>query len=715
MSIPRDRRDEKNQVVTDAQGRRRFHGAFTGGFSAGYYNTVGSEEGWTPSEYKSSNSRRQRKCDFSLFVVRFPIFLKPQTYPRSGPEDFMDEEDDPLMGRRMVTQEGYSRGPRAANDTNIPSDLLTKKHDQIGKKLLMQLGWRPGHGVGPRTRRSKNLYKETNHLFAPKDVNIFIVAPKNDVYGVGFSEKNRLGSSSSFSKRSRKNDGRLVISSSGRIGAAHRSGFGLGAFEAPDSHMTDVYGDDDDMSNYSRAIDTVPFDHDRGDLSSSRLLLESEPLPQERTSDGKPVPKGWKLQRQRHDSFRKTFPNLQVPRDFDGYHRPSSSKRQHTTVNNRNVSLREKQAHRANLLRGDDSSSNVEALNDPKNLVASLIQKQKRAAEMVSSKPPALLSGIDTSAKKKQNEYETAKADANTALYQQRMSDERRKIAEKLSSRFRSTNSSSSSSSSSSNVTIKKDLRDKQREPRTTHIWQPDRLLCKRFGLPVPKVVHDNTSNSSSRSKEESSMVSIPPVNSNNVESQSFSMSIIHVPKLDKPVLSDRPGMDFFKSIFEASSSEEEEEEEEEEEKESVVAEKVVQSVVVKDDNTEMRRRPMVCPDSNGVRFKSSVRSSSVSLNSEMNKTLSTGDLPPWALAAKVALLPQTPRIRMMITTVVRRRRRRGGVRRKKRRRKRRSENLRLIVLPFPHKTIHNELTTMSTIIVLIKEYESVLLFIREK
>ena len=28
--------------VTDEQGRRRFHGAFTGGFSAGYYNTVGS-------------------------------------------------------------------------------------------------------------------------------------------------------------------------------------------------------------------------------------------------------------------------------------------------------------------------------------------------------------------------------------------------------------------------------------------------------------------------------------------------------------------------------------------------------------------------------------------------------------------------------------------------------------------------------------------------
>lgn len=36
---------EKEQYVTDEQGRRRFHGAFTGGFSAGYYNTVGSKEG----------------------------------------------------------------------------------------------------------------------------------------------------------------------------------------------------------------------------------------------------------------------------------------------------------------------------------------------------------------------------------------------------------------------------------------------------------------------------------------------------------------------------------------------------------------------------------------------------------------------------------------------------------------------------------------------
>lgn len=44
--------------VKDDQGRRRFHGAFTGGFSAGYFNTVGSKEGWKPKQFKSTRGER---------------------------------------------------------------------------------------------------------------------------------------------------------------------------------------------------------------------------------------------------------------------------------------------------------------------------------------------------------------------------------------------------------------------------------------------------------------------------------------------------------------------------------------------------------------------------------------------------------------------------------------------------------------------------------
>ena len=46
------------QVVRDAQGRVRFHGAFTGGFSAGYFNTVGSKEG----EFSQSVVLHQAFC-----------------------------------------------------------------------------------------------------------------------------------------------------------------------------------------------------------------------------------------------------------------------------------------------------------------------------------------------------------------------------------------------------------------------------------------------------------------------------------------------------------------------------------------------------------------------------------------------------------------------------------------------------------------------------
>ena len=59
--------------ATDEQGRRRFHGAFSGGFSAGYFNTVGSKEGFEPKSFKSSRENRGK------FEQR--------------PEDFMDDED----------------------------------------------------------------------------------------------------------------------------------------------------------------------------------------------------------------------------------------------------------------------------------------------------------------------------------------------------------------------------------------------------------------------------------------------------------------------------------------------------------------------------------------------------------------------------------------------------------------------------------------------
>ena len=66
----------QDQTAHDAQGRRRFHGAFTGGFSAGYFNTVGSEQGEaTAAVHKSYNLRRKIRLLHNVHVG-----IKAQTH-----------------------------------------------------------------------------------------------------------------------------------------------------------------------------------------------------------------------------------------------------------------------------------------------------------------------------------------------------------------------------------------------------------------------------------------------------------------------------------------------------------------------------------------------------------------------------------------------------------------------------------------------------------
>lgn len=47
-----------NQEARNDKGQKRFHGAFEGGFEAGYKNTVGSKEGWAPQKFVSSRNNR---------------------------------------------------------------------------------------------------------------------------------------------------------------------------------------------------------------------------------------------------------------------------------------------------------------------------------------------------------------------------------------------------------------------------------------------------------------------------------------------------------------------------------------------------------------------------------------------------------------------------------------------------------------------------------
>ncbi|XP_076385513.1 G patch domain-containing protein 1 [Megachile rotundata] len=286
FGVPLDPLDEDNlprkkpvtieeQCAYDAQGRRRFHGAFTGGFSAGYFNTVGTRDGWRPQQFKSSRSSKAESIT-------------------QRPEDFMDDEDTGEFGiapkgicatsdytdhgHRGIKRERVNRessGPIPG--TPVLKDLLKPVKETVGIMLLKKMGWRPGQGIGSRlTKQEKAKIKSRNAkmkilqqeskkansessseeseddygdvTFAPDDYEPFRCNPKDNYFGIGYSGLDRrtilsghvnLFDTPAFSVQDKNK--KLSI---------HGQAFGVGAFEADDE---DIY-EREDMSRYDFAL-----------------------------------------------------------------------------------------------------------------------------------------------------------------------------------------------------------------------------------------------------------------------------------------------------------------------------------------------------------------------------------------------------------------------------------------------------------------------------
>ncbi|KAI1498770.1 hypothetical protein F5X99DRAFT_392144 [Biscogniauxia marginata] len=180
------------QEVRDERGRKRLHGAFTGGFSAGYFNTVGSKEGWTPSTFVSSRANR-RKDDAKSAQQRI--------------EDFMDEEDmaDAAEAEKLQTAQGFAGLGSTAEDgtrRGRVADLFRPQGETIGVKLLRKMGWKDGQGIGPKVRRKARLDLSVKsavdqdegetYLFAPENVSMISFVKKLDRKGLGYEGESRL-------------------------------------------------------------------------------------------------------------------------------------------------------------------------------------------------------------------------------------------------------------------------------------------------------------------------------------------------------------------------------------------------------------------------------------------------------------------------------------------------------------------------------------------
>ena len=126
---------EKAAAAAAAEGPpRRLHGAWEGGWSAGYFNTAGSREGWTPAAFTSSRSVRSERRAYTA-------------------ADAMDADELAEAEQKQIGAAAGFRGYGAAEDADEHrGDRLLRAAvgagvaatEAVGERLLRRMGWRQG-------------------------------------------------------------------------------------------------------------------------------------------------------------------------------------------------------------------------------------------------------------------------------------------------------------------------------------------------------------------------------------------------------------------------------------------------------------------------------------------------------------------------------------------------------------------------------------------
>ncbi|ETV94465.1 hypothetical protein H310_11790 [Aphanomyces invadans] len=487
---------------------KRFHGAFTGGFSAGYFNTVGSKEGWTPSTFQSSRSQLQG----SSVGGDAP---KPR---QQRIEDFMDEEDDPLLGRRLGLNaqfdplagdnaSRYEFQAKQAATASIPGfivdDFIQPSRSTIGTTLLGKMGWKPGQGVGPKVRKRKFTSRFTDALprdqadsgdtifVAPKhtlDISTMFPPPKLDKYGVGYDPYVNAPEFGFLQRRRQQQASQaasggppramLTFADSIRADNTAPSSMSLGLSALEEADDLDVYAMDSKdafdrvlAKQPSRAMLMAPRDDDGDDEESAASQV---------CSDGSLVLTGFRLSTTRSKPPTVLVAHVDVPPNWV------------PTLQHLKLAPVRKQTTQSAADRG-------------------------RALGELPPKPQA----------ERQLLHSQFRAGMMAAI----------------SSRFQSSSASSATDEMGASLAPRM-----QMEPlaRQTKPWMPDRLLCKRFRLPVPDAaVGDVPAKSTPNRRFEHDIMAHVPVGAGVVAHDPVDDHVLP----DLPPL-ERPPMDLFQSVF---------------------------------------------------------------------------------------------------------------------------------------------------------------------
>ncbi|KAF8359924.1 hypothetical protein PRIPAC_94919, partial [Pristionchus pacificus] len=304
----------QDQVATDERGRRRFHGAFTGGFSAGYFNTVGSKHGWAPSEFRSS---RDERSDNS----------------RQRAEDYMDEEDLGEFGiasRRIRQTKEFSTGSTLAwergGETSSQSTVegifakdlqiaIKPISDSIGIRMLREMGWRQGRAVGLTTIREDKKHRNLDDVdreqitkVAPhwvasaEDEEVIHLDPLEGHKGLGYS-----GELKGSGLLNEKYGQRAHIMKGKKGRGITGQAFGVGAFEDEDESVYTSF----DLSQYDFSLGPAAPEK-RNDIPDSSFVPAKSILSSRKFYGAPKLPP--------------TFKGFHVPKNLDASVLPSRMK-----------------------------------------------------------------------------------------------------------------------------------------------------------------------------------------------------------------------------------------------------------------------------------------------------------------------------------------------------------------------------------------------------
>jgi G patch domain-containing protein 1 len=253
--------------VAKKRNRGFFHGAFEGGFSAGYFNSVGSAQGWEPGQFVSSRGARQTQSSQRV-------------------EDFLDEDELQEYNKTVLrTSTAYDTfGGAAKEDVNrsvsalqgasnvpmlVPDVMLTPVSEGMGVKLLLRMGWRQGRSITQSAQEMKQLVQGVMRLedlekvfeskFNSKKKSLSVsssfrlqalkrnIEPKLDTFGLGYDP---FEGAEEFRKPSK--------TKSGQAPKGRGIAFGTGVLmDGDDAGILDDYVTHDGQDMYGGGLDML--------------------------------------------------------------------------------------------------------------------------------------------------------------------------------------------------------------------------------------------------------------------------------------------------------------------------------------------------------------------------------------------------------------------------------------------------------------------------